>query len=46
MYKFTLPFLFLFLITFGQVSNKDTTIIIKSYSERWELDKTEEKGTF
>lgn len=46
MYKFTLPFLFLFLITYGQESNKDTTIIIKSYSERWELDKTEKKGTF
>jgi phospholipase A1 len=46
MHKFTWLFIFLSLTIQGQDHIKDTTIITKTYSQRWELDKADKKGTF
>jgi phospholipase A1 len=46
MHKFTWLFIFLSLTIQGQDHIKDTNIITKTYSQRWELDKADKKGTF
>ena len=46
MYKLTLLVFLLSLATFSQDISKDTAIITKTYSQRWELDLADKNGTF
>ena len=46
MYKLTLLVFLLSLATFSQDISKDTAIITKTYSQRWELDVADKNGTF
>lgn len=46
MYKLTLLVFLISLATFSQDNSKDTAIITKTFSQRWELDVADKKGTF
>ena len=45
MYKFTWFVIFITTVAYSQ-DNNDTAIITKTYSQRWELELADKKGTF